>query len=71
LPGNGVGDGIGVSVGGIGEGVKVAVGGMGDDVIVIVGTGEIVGTMAGSAVQPVINTSNKVNAIRFFMMPTR
>jgi len=68
FPGNGVGDGIGVSVGGIGEGVIVAVGGTGDDVIVIVGTGDAAGTMAGSAVQPAINTSNKINAIRCFMM---
>jgi len=72
--GNGIGVGIGVregtrvSVGGIGEGVKEAVRGTGDEVSVIVGTGEVVGIMAGSAVQPVINTTSKINAIRCFMM---
>jgi len=61
-----VGDGIGVSVGGIGEGVFVAVGGMGDDVSV--GAGDAVGTIAGSAMQPVTKTISKINAMRCFMM---
>jgi len=66
FPGNGVGDGIGVSVGGIGVDVNVAVGGIGDDVIV--GAGEAVGTMAGSAVQLASMTISKNNIIWCFMM---
>jgi len=66
FPGNGVGEGIGVSAGGIGEGVIVAVGGMGDDVSV--GIGEAVGTTAGSAAQPVTKTISKINATWCFMI---
>jgi len=66
FPGNGVGDGTGVSVGGIGVGVNVAVEGMRE--AVIVGAGEAVGAMAGSAVQLAINISSKINVIQCFMM---
>jgi len=66
FPGNGVGEGMGVSVGGIGEGVIVAVGGTGEDVRV--GTSEAVGIMAGSAVQLVTRTISRINVIRCFMM---
>jgi hypothetical protein len=65
-PGNGVGEGTRVAVGGIGDGVNVDVGGMGDDVIV--GAGDAVGTNAGSAVQPAIRTSSRINAVQCFMM---
>ena len=68
FPGNGVGEGIGVSVGGIGDGVIVAVGGTGDDVSV--GIGDAVGTIAGSSVQPAINTTRRIIAMwRFIMLP--
>ncbi len=69
FPGNGVGEGVSVSVGGKDDGGNVAVAGIGDDVIV--GSGRAVGIGGGSAEQPAMRMSRRINVMRCFMMSLR
>ena len=66
FPGRGVGEGVSVTVGGKGDGVNVAVAGRGEDVIV--GAGDAVGTIGGSAKQPVMKMSRRINVMWRFIM---